>query len=107
MTATDNMSEKDGLDTNVEEREVGAAAHGNSDEQWKAFDRKLILKLDLLLIPLLTMVYLLAFLDRANVGNARVVSSMVAYKSKVTDIDVVIGWPPKGPGHKRSPIPDW
>ncbi|KAJ9633858.1 hypothetical protein H2204_006644 [Knufia peltigerae] len=66
------MSEKDVLDSNVQEQEVGTTVHEQSDEQWKAFDRKLILKLDLLLIPLLTTVYLLAFLDRANVGNARV-----------------------------------
>lgn len=73
MTLNDNMSEKDVLDSNVQEQEVGTTVHEQSDEQWKAFDRKLILKLDLLLIPLLTTVYLLAFLDRANVGNARVV----------------------------------
>ena len=40
------------------------------------FDRKLegktLLKLDLLLIPMMCGIYLLAFLDRSNIGNARV-----------------------------------
>lgn len=79
MTVADNMPEKEGLDMNVEEHEVGTTVHAAaateySDAESKAFDRRLILKLDLLLIPLLTTVYLLAFLDRANIGNARVVS---------------------------------
>lgn len=43
-----------------------------SDEQIK-LDRKMLLKLDFLLVPMMGMLYLLAFLDRANIGNARVV----------------------------------
>lgn len=35
-------------------------------------ERKTVLKLDLLLVPMMCMIYLLAFLDRANIGNARV-----------------------------------
>ncbi|PGH28378.1 hypothetical protein GX50_08886 [[Emmonsia] crescens] len=42
-----------------------------SDEQIK-LDRKMLLKLDFLLVPMMGMLYLLAFLDRANIGNARV-----------------------------------
>ncbi|EEQ90684.1 hypothetical protein RJZ56_005982 [Blastomyces dermatitidis] len=41
------------------------------EEQTK-LDRKLLLKLDFLLVPMMGMLYLLAFLDRANIGNARV-----------------------------------
>lgn len=35
-------------------------------------DRKMLLKLDLILVPMMCALYLLAFLDRANIGNARV-----------------------------------
>jgi hypothetical protein len=35
-------------------------------------ERKTVTKLDLLLVPSMSILYLLAFLDRTNVGNARV-----------------------------------
>lgn len=37
-----------------------------------AFDRKLLLKMDLIVVPLIAMLYLLVFIDRVNIGNARV-----------------------------------
>ncbi|KAL1960931.1 hypothetical protein VTO42DRAFT_5915 [Malbranchea cinnamomea] len=43
-----------------------------SEEQLAKLDRRLVLKLDLILVPIVGMFYLLAFLDRANIGNARV-----------------------------------
>lgn len=42
-------------------------------EERTNLDRKLLLKLDFLLVPMMGMLYLLSFLDRANIGNARVV----------------------------------
>ncbi|RDB17850.1 hypothetical protein Hypma_000772 [Hypsizygus marmoreus] len=36
-------------------------------------DRKLLWKIDLHLIPILTLLYLLSFLDRSNIGNAKIV----------------------------------
>ncbi|PGH06774.1 hypothetical protein GX51_02215 [Blastomyces parvus] len=41
-------------------------------EKQTRLDRKILLKLDLLLVPMMGMLYLLAFLDRSNIGNARV-----------------------------------
>jgi hypothetical protein len=38
----------------------------------KKTERQTVLKLDLLLVPVTCMIYLLSFLDRANLGNARV-----------------------------------
>lgn len=35
-------------------------------------DRKLLWKLDLKLIPWLTLLYLISFLDRTNIGNAKI-----------------------------------
>ncbi|TVY68633.1 putative transporter [Lachnellula suecica] len=46
-------------------------AHLSAEER-AAIDRKLLWKLDLTLIPWLCILYLLAFLDRANIGNAKI-----------------------------------
>lgn len=35
-------------------------------------DKKILLKLDLVVLPVIAMLYLLVFIDRANIGNARV-----------------------------------
>ncbi|TVY45218.1 putative transporter [Lachnellula cervina] len=43
-----------------------------SDAQRKQIDRKLVRKLDLQLIPWLCLLYLLSFLDRSNIGNAKI-----------------------------------
>lgn len=49
-------------------------------EQWNSmpleeklhFEKKLLWKLDLRLIPWLSLLYLLSFLDRTNIGNAKI-----------------------------------
>jgi hypothetical protein len=38
----------------------------------RRLERKTVLKLDLLLVPLMCGLYLLAFMDRSNIGNARI-----------------------------------
>ncbi|TVY45874.1 putative transporter [Lachnellula occidentalis] len=43
-----------------------------SDAQRKEIDRKLVRKLDLKLIPWLCLLYLMSFLDRTNIGNAKI-----------------------------------
>jgi len=43
-----------------------------SPEERKRIDRRLVWKLDLYLIPWLCFLYLLAFLDRTNIGNAKI-----------------------------------
>ncbi|KAI9711400.1 MAG: hypothetical protein M1828_001916 [Chrysothrix sp. TS-e1954] len=45
---------------------------GKSDEERAAIDKKLLRKLDAHLVPWLTLLYLASFLDRTNVGNAKV-----------------------------------
>ncbi|KAJ1307310.1 hypothetical protein OPQ81_001418 [Rhizoctonia solani] len=47
------------------------ASEGRKSE-FEALQRRATLKIDLIVIPILTMFYLLSFLDRANIGNARV-----------------------------------
>ncbi|EXA29569.1 hypothetical protein FOVG_18959 [Fusarium oxysporum f. sp. pisi HDV247] len=44
---------------------------GKSDEERQAIDRQLVRRIDLWLIPWLSLLYLLSFLDRTNIGNAR------------------------------------
>lgn len=44
-----------------------------AEEELAIFDRKMLLKLDVVLVPMMAMLYLLSFLDRSNLGNARVV----------------------------------
>lgn len=41
-------------------------------EEKTAIDAKLVRRLDLLLIPWLCLLYLMAFLDRTNIGNAKI-----------------------------------
>ncbi|MCJ1309948.1 hypothetical protein MMC25_003609 [Agyrium rufum] len=45
---------------------------GLSDEEKAAIDRKLLWKLDIKLIPWLCLLYLVSFLDRTNIGNAKI-----------------------------------
>ncbi|KAF2196329.1 MFS general substrate transporter [Delitschia confertaspora ATCC 74209] len=45
---------------------------GLSEEERAALDRKLLWKLDVQLIPWLSFLYLISFLDRTNIGNAKV-----------------------------------
>lgn len=45
---------------------------GCSDEERAAIDKKLVRKIDLKLIPWLSFLYLISFLDRTNIGNAKV-----------------------------------
>ncbi|KAL8648712.1 MAG: hypothetical protein Q9226_005887 [Calogaya cf. arnoldii] len=46
---------------------------GLSEEERAKIDRRLLWKLDLRLIPWLCLLYLISFLDRTNIGNARLV----------------------------------
>lgn len=64
-----------------EEKNIDATRHvpditdpdaGKSDEERAAIDKKLLRKLDLHLIPWLTLLYLISFLDRTNIGNAKI-----------------------------------
>lgn len=45
---------------------------GLSDEEREAIDRALVRKLDWKLIPWLCLLYLVSFLDRTNIGNAKI-----------------------------------
>ncbi|KAL8800450.1 MAG: hypothetical protein Q9182_005162 [Xanthomendoza sp. 2 TL-2023] len=63
-----------GENTNKEYASDGPSARSGqeSDRVYAVKDRALLRKLDLKLLPALTLLYLLSFLDRSNVANARV-----------------------------------
>ncbi|KAJ5115354.1 hypothetical protein NUU61_001113 [Penicillium alfredii] len=46
---------------------------GLSDEEKAKIDRQLLWKLDIRLVPWLSLLYLVSFLDRTNIGNAKIV----------------------------------
>jgi hypothetical protein len=48
-----------------------------SPEDKRHFERKLLWKLDFRLIPWLSLLYLLSFLDRTNIGNAKLQNVML------------------------------
>jgi sugar phosphate permease len=50
-------------------------------EYTESEERKIVRKIDFLLLPILTILYLLSFLDRSNIGNAKI-------EGLVTDVGV-------------------
>lgn len=91
MATTDTSDKPDLKQLELDEKEYSDnASPPNEDpylgeQELASFDRKMLFKLDLILVPLMAMLYLLAFLDRANIGNARVVSQTIG-------VDVVVCW---------------
>lgn len=75
-----------------------------SEEAWADLDRKTLLRLDLLLVPIVAMLYLLSFLDRANIGNARVVCPPPLLVG--TKLIILLGRTSSRLGHHRSSISD-
>jgi hypothetical protein len=70
--STDNVSH-DGVVANVSaDAEVLFRWSQMSAAERAKYEQRLIRKLDIKLIPLLTLLYLLSFLDRANIGNAKI-----------------------------------
>ncbi|KAK8144484.1 hypothetical protein G3M48_005735, partial [Beauveria asiatica] len=61
----------DGSSREVVENGSDGWAAREEQEQEQADEKKLVRKLDLYLIPLIMMLYLFSFLDRVNIGNAR------------------------------------
>lgn len=63
---------KEKADVAVEQIELVESASNSSGLGFDAKStRKLVRKIDLTLLPFLALLYLLSFLDRTNIGNAR------------------------------------
>jgi len=58
----------------ADEKQVTYDDHATNLDSYidKEAERRLVRKLDLWLIPILTLAYLACFIDRASIGNARV-----------------------------------
>ena len=52
--------------------EVAEQWNAMSLEEKVAYEKKLVRKLDWKLVPWLTLLYLISFLDRSNIGNAKI-----------------------------------
>jgi hypothetical protein len=67
-----------GVDASVEEKstfEASNAKHLEYEQTFEAdpqLERRVVWKLDALLVPLISLLFIFLFLDRANIGNARV-----------------------------------
>lgn len=76
---------------------------GNAPESTSEAERKLLRKLDLFLMPIIMLLYLVAFLDRANIGNAAIAGMVADLKLEGSQLNVatsllyvtyIIGEPP-------------
>src|SRR5438552_1007731 len=56
----------------IAELDVAMQWEDMSSAKQMVFEKRLVRKLDLRLIPWLTLLYLISFLDRANIGNAKI-----------------------------------
>lgn len=77
MTVADTTNGKMDVDELEMARNDSAMLNSKPEEGLSHYldpvlDKKMLFRLDILLVPLLASMYLLAFLDRANIGNARV-----------------------------------
>ncbi|KAH0020117.1 hypothetical protein KCU78_g6568, partial [Aureobasidium melanogenum] len=61
------VSKLETIDTGLYDPDAGL-----SDEERARIDKALVRKLDFKLIPWLSFLYLISFLDRTNIGNAKV-----------------------------------
>ncbi|KAF2262120.1 MFS general substrate transporter [Lojkania enalia] len=64
--------ERSGIDSPAEYDQLPDPDVGKSEEEREKLDKALVWKIDLWLVPWLSLLYLLSFLDRTNIGNARV-----------------------------------
>lgn len=66
-----NTAEFKGSATGPEDSESGSGIHTEIEID-KAAEKKLLWKLDLLILPILFLFYMMSYLDRVNIGNARI-----------------------------------
>lgn len=97
MTIADTTNGKMDIDQLEMARNESAMPNSKSEEGLTPYfdpvlDKKTLFRLDILLVPLVASMYLLAFLDRANIGNARVAG--LQKDLGISDTQYQIGKPP-------------
>jgi hypothetical protein len=68
------VENKKGLDSHVDEKALAVRAvdSGSTTAEAQLAEKKLMWKIDCLILPILFIFYFLAYLDRINIGNARI-----------------------------------
>ena len=74
LNANVTLAEEKEHQTQVEVEQISLDSDSPVDCEDVRYNRKINRKLDLYLLPICCFIYLLGYLDRTNVGNARVVS---------------------------------
>lgn len=67
-----NMSSSDDKTVDVQQEKRVATATGETVDFSMVDEAKTLRKMDIRLIPMLALLYLLSFLDRGNIGNAKI-----------------------------------
>jgi hypothetical protein len=73
MSAPDSKVEEK-MEVSTIENALEKADNVSDQRDHAIIDKQTVRRLDLLLLPMVCIIYLLGYIDRANVGNARVVS---------------------------------
>ena len=63
---------------------------GNLESRDSAAEKKLLRKCDLRIVPVLTLLYVFAFIDRINIGNARIQGLEKDLKMRGSDYNVAL-----------------
>jgi hypothetical protein len=63
--------------------EVAEQWNAMSLEEKAAYEKKLVRKLDWKLVPWLTLLYLISFLDRSNIGNAKIQGVLSSHRDSL------------------------
>lgn len=83
-------------DEKPQDADIPVAKHISVEEvqptaEERRLEKETLLRLDLLLMPMTLVLYFLAWLDRANVGNARIVGCFVSVLSSLSLINYSTG----------------
>jgi hypothetical protein len=87
----ENMSTINEKDTAKAVEEVSiASGHGSPEPIDKVTERKLVMKIDWRLLPILFLLLMAAFLDRINIGNARIMGLEKDLHMKGNDFNIAL-----------------
>lgn len=63
-------------ESDADEKQAESKFNDQTDDDWEDFsdidEKKLIRRIDFMILPVFTILYLLSFLDRGNIGNAKI-----------------------------------
>jgi hypothetical protein len=100
------LAEKETVDVNAQPQAIDKKEAVDSDVESTTTvnEKSLLRKLDLKLLPAVSILYLLSFLDRSNVGNARVEGLTTGIQLFCYDDTANAK---TRPSHDGKPVPHW